>query len=244
MTDELMAPTTLLRLELAYLKALGCRVNQIAPGVLRISHSAAPHFEELQAWYVLTPRVDNRNILAAADNRKVPVILFPPARMPRPVPRVEPWQVVSRPILVGVPHPVRSGSIRIRRTTTEPDRQAYDTLAGLPYARWHPEWTAERSALAPFRTPGPGLNGYVAWLRGEPVGLADAFTLGRLVKIENLWVAPEHRGKGVGSTLLAHASSGRAVVAIVEPDTEALPFYTTRGLSPKWWQSFGVRLDP
>lgn len=246
MARDGMPARMLVHLEWRYLSALGVSRTRIAPGLFRLSHPKAPHFEELQGFYATEPERWARALAAdrAGKLAVAPVVLFAPGPGPLPPPPADgPWYRIVRPILIGAPVPPGRPGSRVTPTATGKVRHAYDALAAEPYARWHPEWAVERLALAPFRVPGPGAIGYVGWIDGEPVGLVDAFDGGNLVKVENLWVAPERRGQGVGSTLLATAASGRPVAATTEPEADVVEFYRACGLVSRFRQEVWIRRD-
>lgn len=242
---DFVTPRGLLALELHYLSALGCELTELSPGLLRVTHRNAPHFEELQGLYVIEPARWLAPLLADTDGLPdASTVTFAPQPDPLPpLPVGGPWYAVCRRVLSGLALPADHGRFQVRPAQAGPVRSAYDALAGDPYLRWRPDWTDERLALAPFRARGPGLTGYVAYAAGEPVGLVDAFEDGNVVKVENLWVTSERRGEGAGSALLAAAGAGRSVVATVEAEDEAVGFYRARGLSPRLRQDVWIRLD-
>jgi len=95
----------------------------------------------------------------------------------------------------------------------------------------------------------------VAYLANEPVGFALFFYnfstfVGRAgIYLEDLFVEPAHRGKGVGKALLAHVAKlavergcGRFEWAVLDWNTPAIEFYRSLGAVPMHdWTVF--RLD-
>jgi GNAT superfamily N-acetyltransferase len=85
----------------------------------------------------------------------------------------------------------------------------------------------------------------LAYLGTEPVGFALYFHnfstfVGRAgIYLEDLFVEPAHRGKGVGKALLAHVASvaverrcGRFEWAVLDWNTPAIDFYRSLGAVP------------
>jgi len=95
----------------------------------------------------------------------------------------------------------------------------------------------------------------IAELDGSPIGFAVYFYsystwLGKNgIYLEDLYVAPEHRGVGAGKLLLKHLSRiavekdcGRLEWSVLDWNTPAIEFYDSIGAKPKseW---IGYRLD-
>jgi GNAT superfamily N-acetyltransferase len=85
----------------------------------------------------------------------------------------------------------------------------------------------------------------LAYLDGEPVGFALYFHnfstfVGRAgIYLEDLFVEPHHRGKGVGKALLAHVANiaverkcGRFEWAVLDWNTPSIEFYKSLGALP------------
>jgi GNAT superfamily N-acetyltransferase len=63
---------------------------------------------------------------------------------------------------------------------------------------------------------------------GVAVGLVTPHTQGRWLRIGPIWVAPEHRGRGVGVRMIVHAVEGRACMAWIHRDNHASQAAYTR----------------
>ncbi len=119
------------------------------------------------------------------------------------------------------------------RAAEEADLPALKTLRDAFYAEsppppWRDEsWETHAEEIAEVVRAG---GAFLAEDSDEPVGFALAWPQGRnAVKLGDLYVSPEHRGKGIGRALvravaeLAH-SRGAAHVHLTA-NLEALPFY-------------------
>jgi GNAT superfamily N-acetyltransferase len=80
---------------------------------------------------------------------------------------------------------------------------------------------------------------FVAELDGSPAGYVALAPAERSLRIEQLFVSPEHEAEGIGRQLLEWAegyaiSQGAAkLMVVVEPDNHrARDFYTGRGFTP------------
>ena len=90
--------------------------------------------------------------------------------------------------------------------------------------------------------PTPAAQVTLAEVDGGVAGFALWFTtfstfLGRPgIWLEDLFVRPEHRGAGIGRSLLGHLQSispGRVEWAVLDWNTEAQAFYRTMGAAPQ-----------
>ncbi len=92
---------------------------------------------------------------------------------------------------------------------------------------------------------GPTAECVMGLLDGEPRGFALFFTsfstwLGRPgIYLEDLFVLPEHRGRGLGKALLAHLAAlavdrgcGRLEWSVLDWNTPAIDFYRSLGAAP------------
>jgi ribosomal-protein-alanine N-acetyltransferase len=122
-----------------------------------------------------------------------------------------------------------------------------DRLAAIGLAAWErgirplvpaAAWERMRS-VNPFRAflRHRGDTVMVADLRGEPAGIAarDGDC------ISDLWVAPLHEGRGVGSALLAtledaigQGGHAQARLEVLSANLRALALYRRRGYRPAW----------
>jgi GNAT superfamily N-acetyltransferase len=97
----------------------------------------------------------------------------------------------------------------------------------------------------------------LAYLAEEPVGFALYFHnfstfVGRAgIYLEDLFVEPHHRGKGVGKALLAHVANlaverkcGRFEWAVLDWNTPSIDFYKSLGAVPlDDWTLFRLTVD-
>lgn len=97
----------------------------------------------------------------------------------------------------------------------------------------------------------------IAWRGGEPVGFAlffetfSTFVGRRGLYLEDLFVRPLHRGRGVGSALLSHLAGiaiargcGRFEWAVLDWNQRAIDFYTRLGARPQAdWTTFRLAGD-
>ena len=77
---------------------------------------------------------------------------------------------------------------------------------------------------------------FVAVLEGAPAGYVAVAFVGEALRVDQLFVSPEHEAEGVGRQLLEHAegyaiSQGALVLQVVvsRGDSRALDFYQSRG---------------
>jgi aminoglycoside 6'-N-acetyltransferase I len=100
----------------------------------------------------------------------------------------------------------------IIRQATDADRPVWAAMLAKLHQHQSAAGEFERELAVFTRLPEPYV-GFVAFSEdGEPVGLIDArvrnFAEGapnlRAAYVEDLWVAPEHRGKGIATELLGH----------------------------------------
>jgi GNAT superfamily N-acetyltransferase len=80
---------------------------------------------------------------------------------------------------------------------------------------------------------------FVAELAGTPAGYVALERRERAVRVEQLFVSPEHEAEGVGRQLLEHAEGwaiaegAETLQVVVEPgNSRALDFYRGRGFVP------------
>jgi ribosomal protein S18 acetylase RimI-like enzyme len=91
---------------------------------------------------------------------------------------------------------------------------------------WRNDLTVTAASISALPT-------YVAELEGKIVGFYSLGTTDCTWKLEHLWVRPTFMGRGVGQSLLSHATnlaaqSGVASIAI-DADPNAEPFYIASG---------------
>ena len=114
-----------------------------------------------------------------------------------------------------------------------------DTDFAARLADWMRTHPGHRAALALDTSVEPAEPVGMAWLAiAERVPRVDAFDRAA-GDIQSVFVAPEHRGRGVGSALIAHLTAiaeqlGLAFVG-VHSSTEGIPLYRSAGFasSPK-----------
>jgi GNAT superfamily N-acetyltransferase len=77
---------------------------------------------------------------------------------------------------------------------------------------------------------------FVAELEGAPAGYVAVAFIGEALRVDQLFVSPEHEAEGVGRQLLEHAegyaiSQGALVLQVVvsRGESRALDFYRSRG---------------
>lgn len=80
---------------------------------------------------------------------------------------------------------------------------------------------------------------FVAEVEGAPAGYVALSSAGEAVRIEQLFVSPEHEAEGVGRQLLEHAEgfaisvrAGLLQVVVAATDRRAQEFYRGRGFVP------------
>jgi GNAT superfamily N-acetyltransferase len=80
---------------------------------------------------------------------------------------------------------------------------------------------------------------FVAELEGAPAGYVALEQSGEAMRIDQLFVSPEHEAEGVGRQLIEYAEGfaisegARTLQVVVEPgDRRALAFYRGRGFAP------------
>lgn len=75
----------------------------------------------------------------------------------------------------------------------------------------------------------------VAEVDGEIVGFGSAADTGRSVHLADLFVHPDHLGRGLGRPLLAAVLDGdRPRTTFASEDPRALPIYVRAGMTPLW----------
>ena len=126
------------------------------------------------------------------------------------------------------------GSALLRlRVASEADLPAVKSLRDALYAEspsptWLDEsWDTYAEEIAQIVRAG---GAFLAEHRGEPVGLALAWSEGvNAVKLGDLYVAPRHRGEGIGRALVRAvaelARSGGAAYVYLAANLDALAFY-------------------
>ena len=136
-----------------------------------------------------------------------------------------------------LPHEWRTyRDLRLRALVESPD--AFGSTFEAERTRPDDDWSRRMEAAAHDPTELP----LVARVGGEAIGLAWARILEGEPDVAHLfqvWVAPEHRGCGVGQRLLdavlawARASGVRAVALdVTRGDTPAVRLYTRAGFQP------------
>jgi GNAT superfamily N-acetyltransferase len=77
---------------------------------------------------------------------------------------------------------------------------------------------------------------FVAEIEGAPAGYVAVAFVGEALRVDQLFVSPEHEGEGVGRQLLEHAegyaiSEGTLALQVVvsRGDSRAIDFYRSRG---------------
>lgn len=126
--------------------------------------------------------------------------------------------------------------LRLRALADAPD--AFGSTLAAERARLDAEWERQLAAAAPSPADLP----LVARVGPEAVGLAWARIEDAVPEVAHLfqvWVAPEHRGRGIGQLLLdaavawARASGARSMVLnVTRGDTPAVRLYTRAGFRP------------
>lgn len=129
------------------------------------------------------------------------------------------------------------------------------------YERLSTEVVADEGALREsLFGPRPVAEALLAWWAGEPVGFAVYFHsfstfVGRPgIYLEDLFVLPEFRGRGIGKALLVHLAKiakdrncGRLEWAVLDWNQPAIDFYCSLGAAPMQdWTVFrlsGAGLD-
>lgn len=98
------------------------------------------------------------------------------------------------------------------REPAEADREAWDGLwsAYLAFYRTSLPAAVKAATFARLRAPGPdGPFGLIAWQAGRPLGLVHwlyhlhCWRIERACYLQDLFVVPEARGRGVGGALIA-----------------------------------------
>lgn len=140
-----------------------------------------------------------------------------------------------------------AGAIRIEPATPR-DVPLILALIGelAEYERLAQEVVATESALydALFRNP-PAAEAVLAYVEGEPVGFAvwfhtfSTFLAQRGLYLEDLFVRPAWRGRGVGRALLGHVARvaverqcGRVEWSVLDWNEPAIRFYRSIGARP------------
>jgi ribosomal protein S18 acetylase RimI-like enzyme len=90
-------------------------------------------------------------------------------------------------------------------------------------------------------------RGFVAWLKGKPVGAIEVFLGSESAGIHGLSVLDDYQGRGIGSALIEHACSdaagSRAKTMVLLATTEGQRLYERRGFTEVarfgyWYRSF------
>jgi GNAT superfamily N-acetyltransferase len=125
--------------------------------------------------------------------------------------------------------------ICIRRAEpVEGERLREIAMAAKSYWGYDLDRVKEWAALGDFSPDGlRGKNVYVAAVERAPVGWAAAISQADVWWLDDLWIAPDWMGKGIGSRLFSHAAEqGRAAGARRmewEAEPNALGFYERMG---------------
>jgi ribosomal protein S18 acetylase RimI-like enzyme len=90
---------------------------------------------------------------------------------------------------------------------------------------------------------------FVAEVEGSPAGYVALERVERAVRVDQLFVSPEHEAEGIGRQLLEYAEGyaiwqeAEALQVVVEGDNErALAFYRGRGFTPAGSDLLELRL--
>lgn len=114
------------------------------------------------------------------------------------------------------------------------------------YERLSTEVMADEAALREsLFGPRPAAEALLAWWAGKPVGFAvffhsfSTFVGRRGIYLEDLFVLPEFRGRGIGKALLAHLTKiakdrkcARLEWAVLDWNQPAIDFYRSLGAVP------------
>jgi GNAT superfamily N-acetyltransferase len=117
--------------------------------------------------------------------------------------------------------------------------------------------TAEDFRAALFG-PQPLAEAILAEVEGTAVGYAFFFTAFSTFRgqpgiyLEDLFVRPEHRGRGIGKALMATVArrvvergGGRLEWAVLDWNTPSIAFYEAAGASPvKGWTAYRIHNEP
>ena len=117
--------------------------------------------------------------------------------------------------------------VRLRALADAPD--AFATTHAEAAARpdqWWRDWAAASAA-------GDSQAMYLAWVDGQPVGIAGVFGDGRRFDVISMWTDPATRGRGVASALLeaaiAFAGDAPVFLSVTETNETARRLYERRG---------------
>lgn len=145
----------------------------------------------------------------------------------------------------------RTVSIRIRPATEADVPLILDLIRGLAeYEKLAHQCVATESLLRQnLFGPRPYAESLIAELDGQPVGFAlflhnfSTFLAKPGIYLEDVFVRPEHRGRGVGSALLkavarlaVERNCGRFEWSVLDWNESAIGFYKSRGADvlPDW----------
>ncbi len=119
---------------------------------------------------------------------------------------------------------------RLRALADAPD--AFGTTRAEALARPE-EWWRDWAALS---ASGPTQAMFLAWVAGEPVGMAGVFQDEERFLVISMWTHPERRGVGVGRALLdavvAFAGDAEVVLSVTEGNDSAWRLYEGYGFVP------------
>ena len=240
-----MALDRLIDLEWSYLKDIGAVFRRIDDGVWRIFHPLAPSFDELNTLWCAPGLIAgrrwknewlwdgmNRVTESPLKSERLPGSALPEAWLSGQLY----WLVGPRPDCRRIPE------LRIEPAIRSEVKQDYIDLACQPFQRWRPHLISERLAICPWMASGDGrLVGRVAYWNSIPVGYCDSFMPADKgespMLIENLWVDPGARGRGI-ATQLASAGTCSQIFAIVDAEAEALNVYFHWGFTVAGRQTF------
>lgn len=110
--------------------------------------------------------------------------------------------------------------------------QAAKAHWGYPQ-RWLELWRPQLTFSAQYFEEN---EGWAACVDETPIGFCTLQEKIGTASIENLWISPEHMGKGVGKALFLHAvelarQRGNTTLQL-EADPNAIPFYEKMGMRP------------
>ena len=136
--------------------------------------------------------------------------------------------------------------LRCIRALAEYERLAHECVATEALLR-ETLFGADPSASVVLAVQGRDVVGFALWFRSYSTFLAQPG-----IYLEDLFVFPSHRGRGVGRRLLAHLARraverdfGRLEWAVLDWNADAIRFYESLGAIPMAdWTTFRLTGDP